>query len=336
MSVQYQRLFRVALIGVYVAIPIAVTFGTYEGWLFQSSTPNATSTNIVVVGLIALLAATMLAEHLGVFQRAASGRDVLKAVGYWLGALLWVAAIVRLVPDNRIGGSVLIGPLSALMLAGMFHLARFAGTFTRSLTTAIMTATPVAVAPPISGSTSSLEVSARSGESTEPDRVDIAANVGQIALRFLGGTAAFLILPQVLRGTSYDGFYRGIFYVGAIILGALAIRSLSSRGPALSLASDGISIRRDLCAIRHLSWAQIIGFEMKSSVGNTFLVIHVKDANGLIAQRGPISRWFMGQSLAMFGSPVRIPIGWLKCDPNSLWQKANEMLMANRGPREGN
>jgi hypothetical protein len=172
---------------------------------------------------------------------------------------------------------------------------------------------------------------ARSGESTQPDRVDIAANVAQIALRLLGGTAAFLILAQVLRGTSYDGFYRGLFYVGAIVLGALAIRSLSSRGPVLSLASDGISIRRDLCAIRHLSWVQIIGFEMKSSVGNTFLVICVKDANGLIARCGPISRWFMGQSLAMFGSPVRIPVGWLKCDPNWLWQKANEMLMANRG-----
>ena len=82
---------------------------------------------------------------------------------------------------------------------------------------------------------------ARSGESTQPDRVDIAAIVGKIALRLLGSAAAFLILAHVLRGTSYDGFYRGIFYIGGIFLGALAIRSLPSREPALSLASDGIS-----------------------------------------------------------------------------------------------
>ena len=164
----------------------------------------------------------------------------------------------------------------------------------------------------------------------QSDRVDIAANIGKIALRLLGGAAAFLILAQVLRGTSYDGFPRGVFYVGAIFLGVLAVRSLPNRAPALSLASDGISIRRDLCAIRHLPWAEIIGFEMKSAMGNTFLVIQVRNANALVAQRAPISRWIMGQSQAMFGSPVRIPVAWLKCDPNWLWQKVNEMLATSR------
>jgi hypothetical protein len=88
---------------------------------------------------------------------------------------------------------------------------------------------------PISGSPSSQEVPAWSGESTQSDRVDIAGNIGKIALKLLGGAAAFLILGQVLRGTSYDGFPRGVFYVGAIVLGALAIRSLPRRAPALSL-----------------------------------------------------------------------------------------------------
>jgi len=320
--------FRTALIGAYVAVPLAVALGTYQGWLFQSSTPK--NTNIAVIGLFALVVATMLAEYAGAFERAASGRDALKGIAYWLAAIVWVAAVVRLVPDNSTGATVLIGPMSALMLGGLFHMSRFVGTCTRSLTTAIMTATPVPVAPPISGSPPSQEMPARSGESTQSDRVDIAANIGKIALRLLGGAAAFLILAQVLRGTSYDGFPRGVFYVGALFLGALAIRSLPSRAPALSLVSDGISIRRDLCAIRHLSWAEIVGFEMKSSMGNTFLVIYVKDANALIARCGPISRWIMGQSQAMFGSPVRIPVAWLKCDPTWLWQKANEMLATSR------
>ena len=338
MTDRYLRVFRNALIGAYIAIPIATALGTYQGWLFQSSSPSATSTNVVVVGLIVLVAATMFAEHTGVFERAASGRDALVSLAYWLGAIVWVVGAMRLVPDNRTGATVLIGPMSALMLGGVFHLSRFAGTCTRSWTAAIMTPTAVPVVPPISGNPSSHETPAWAGESTQSDRIDIAANIGKIALRLLGGAAAFLILAQLLKGTSYDGFPRGAFYVGAILLGAMAIRSLPRRAPVLSFASDGISFRRDLCAIRRLSWAEIMGFEMKSSVGNAFLVIHVKNPDALIAQCGPVSRWIMGQSQAMFGSPVRIPVAWLKCDPNWLWQKANEMLATSRTshrPSEG-
>lgn len=328
MTAKNVRLFRTVLIGAYAVIPLALALGTYEGWLFQSSTPSTSSTNIAVGVLVALVAATMLAEYADVFERAATGREVLKAVAYWVGAFIWVIAVVRRVPDDRTGGTVLIGPLSALMLGGVFHLSRFGAMCTRSWTGAFMTTMPVSVAPPISGNSVAREIPAAIGNSAEPDRVDIAANTGRIALRLLGGVAAFLILAQVVKGTSYGGFATGVFYIGAIVLGVMALRSLPNRGPALSLASDGISIRRDLCAIRHLPWHEVTGFEMKSAMANTFLVIHVRDASALIAQRGPISRFLMGQSQAMFGSPVRIPVSWLKCDRSWLWQKANEMLTA--------
>ena len=61
------RCFLKALIKIYIMIPIALALGTYRGWLFQSSTPDTTNTTIVVFGLIALFAATMLAEHVGAF-----------------------------------------------------------------------------------------------------------------------------------------------------------------------------------------------------------------------------------------------------------------------------
>lgn len=329
MTAGHVRIFRTVLIGAYAVIPLALASGTYEGWLFQSSTPN---TNIAVGVLVALVAATMVAEYAGVFERAATGRDFLKAIAYWLGAFVWVVAVVRRVPDDSTGGAVLVGPLSALMLGGVFHLSRFGAMCTRSLTGALMTAMPLPVAPPISGSSSAQGMPAAIGTPAEPDRVDIAANTGKIALRLLGGIAVFLILAQVARGTAYGGFGTGVFYVGAIVLGVMALRSLPNRGPAVSLASDGISIRRDLCAIRHLPWHEVIGFEMKSAMANTFLVIHLTDANALIAQRGPISRFFMDQSQAMFGSPVRIPVSWLKCEPNWLWQKANEMILTSKSP----
>ena len=324
MNPKQARIFRIGLIGAYAAIPIVLTVGTYRGWLFQSGASNA-NTNAAVVGLIALLLATMLAESAGVFKRAAAGRDVLIAVAYWLGAVVWVVAVVRLVPDNRTGVAVLIGPLSALMLGGVFHLSRFAGMFTRALTGTLMTAEPTSVAPTIPSDSSSDQVPHRSDELSQTDRIDIAANTAKIALRFLGGAAGLLVLAQVVRGTNYDVFGTYLFYLGAIFLGLMALRSLPRRAPALSLGSDGILIRRDLCAIPYLPWTEIIGLEMKSAVANTFLVIRVRNPDALIAQRGPVSRWFMNQSLAMFGSPVRIPVAWLKCDPNWLWQKMNEM-----------
>ncbi|HEY8052256.1 MAG TPA: hypothetical protein VIE42_05565, partial [Steroidobacteraceae bacterium] len=139
MTGTYVRMFRTALIAAYLAIPLALTLGTYQGWLFQSSTPSTGNTDIVVVGLIALVAATMLAEHAGAFGRAASGRDALIGIACWLGAVVWVVAVVRKVPDNRTGATVLIGPMTALMLGGVFYLSRFAGVCTRSWTAAIMT-----------------------------------------------------------------------------------------------------------------------------------------------------------------------------------------------------
>jgi hypothetical protein len=324
---KHVRMFRTALFAAYIAIPLAMALGTYLGWLFQSSTP---SSKFAVVGLIALMAATMFAEYTGEFERAAAGRDVLKGIAYWLGAIVWVAAVVRIVPGSRTGATVLIGPPSALILGGVFHLSRFAGTCTRSWTAAIMAPAPMPMAPPNFGSSSSQVIPAWSAQSTRSDQVDIAANTGKIALRLLGGVAVLLMLAYLARGTSYDGFATGLSYVGAIFLGVLALRSLPNRAPALSLASDGISIRRDLCAIRHLPWSEIIGFEMKSAMANTFLVIQVRNANALIAEGGPLSRWIMGQSQTMFGSPVRIPVAWLKCDPNWLWQKVNEMLATRK------
>jgi hypothetical protein len=329
------RMLGIALIAVYVAIPIALALGTYRGWLFDSGTPSTAYTEMAAAGFCALLAATMAAEYLGAFKRAAAGREGLLAIAWWIGAFVWAIVWVRLFRDTRLGAAILIGPVSALLLGGMFYLARFGAFCTRALIASTMTATPTPMGQPISNDPSPREATAWAGHPVQSDRVDIAAHRGKIALRLIGGCAASLILALVLRGTRYDGLNAGIFFAGALFLGVLALRSLLSRGPLLSLASDGVSIRRDVSTVRHLSWAQIASFEMKSSMGNAFFVIHVKDPNALIAQYAPLSRWFMGQSQAMFGSPVRVPVGWLKCDPNWLWQKANEMLAASRATKRG-
>jgi hypothetical protein len=329
---RHLRIFGTVLIGAYAAIPLALALATYQGWLFHSS---ARSTSIPALGLVALIAATLLAEHAGAFPRATAGGHVLKWLAYWIAAFVWMVIVVRRAPENRAGAVMLIGPCSALMLAGVFYLARFAGTCTRYLTTATMTAVPVPMAPPPAGAAGPQEVPGQPGASTQSAQVDIAANTTGIALRLLGGIAWLLIFAQFLRGTSHDEFVPAMFYAGAVLLGIMALRSLPKRAPALSFAADGISIRRDLSTVRHLPWHEVIGFEMKSQMAHTFLVIHLRDANAFIARRGPISRFFMSYSQATIGSPLRIPVFWLKCDPRWLLQKANEMLMASRNPISG-
>lgn len=249
-----------------------------------------------------------------------------------------VLATVRLVPNSRAGATVLIGPMAALVPGGVFYLARFVGTCTRVWSKAIMSAASMPVPAPVFGNSLSEEMPIACKAATQSERVDVAANTGKIWMRFLGGIAGMLVLAQVVKPTDYAVFAETFSYLAAIFLAAMALRSLPNRAPALSLSAEGISVRRDLCAITHLPWAEIIGFEMKSAFANTFLVIQVKHADELIAQSRPISRWVMGQSLAMFGSPVRIPVSWLKCDPGWLWQKVNEMLMharASNHPSKG-
>jgi hypothetical protein len=307
-----------ALIGAYAAIPLAVALATYEGWSYT----------FLGIGLPTLVVATVLAEHARAFERVASGRDALIGLAFGLGAVVWVVAIRRLAPDNRAGVAVLIGLLIALVLGGVFYFSRFMWMWTRSLVVALMTVTPMPVAPPISKSPPSQETKAWSAESTQSDRVVVPFNRGKMAFRILGTAATFLILAQLSGGISFKPTL--ILYAGVILLGVIAIRRLPSRAPALSLGPDGISIRRDLCAIRHLSWARIIGFEMKSFAGNNYLVIYVKNADVLIARGKPISRWLMRKGQSSFGSPVQIPAPWLKCDANWLWEKVHAMLATSR------
>lgn len=330
MSGRSARLLRNALMGVYFAIPPALVLGTYEEWLFQSSTRG---TGFAAGATMVLIAITVLAEYAEVFKPTRAGREVWKSAAYFAGALAWAVAAGSVVGENRVGTAVLIGPLAALMLGFMFHLCRLLGMHTRAFSAALLTSTTVPVATQTSSLPASLEAGQSGGEVGAVGRVDIAANTWMTSFRLLAGIAAFLIVAQLLRHTAFGGPAVVIFYLGAIAFAVLAVRSFTSRGPALALDSEGISIRRDFSNIRRLSWPQVIGFEMKSAAAYTYLVIYVKDANEMISQRGAVTRWLMGRSLALFGSPVRIPLVSLKCDRRWLWQKVNERLVIARGER---
>jgi hypothetical protein len=101
---------------------------------------------------------------------------------------------------------------------------------------------------------------------------------------------------------------------------------LTGRGAAMAMDENGIAIRRSISSsIDRLPWPDISYFGLKSVLHGTYLVIYLKNPEAIIAKQGVITRWFMGQSLNMFGSPVRIPLFALKCDQNWLVQTADAL-----------
>ena len=92
----------------------------------------------------------------------------------------------------------------------------------------------------------------------------------------------------------------------------------------MAIDSTGISIRRGIWFITHLSWIEITGFDLKISVAGYYLVIGVKNPEAIRAKQSIYGRYAMGQRERMFGSPVCIPTFVLKCNSQWLLQIANE------------
>ena len=106
-----------------------------------------------------------------------------------------------------------------------------------------MTVTPVPVGRPISGSPASQR------DSSTESRILATGPSGYRSQRWEHTSEAYwwhccalLVFAQVLGGTSCDTLLRSILYAAGTVIGAFALRSVLSRGSALSLASDGISI----------------------------------------------------------------------------------------------
>ena len=317
------RAIRISLWVAYGVAAALAALGTYRGWLFKSHTSGADPTVIV---LIALIVGTMLAERGGAFGDRAGWTNLLKAAAFWAAAITWVVLAASRVANTAAGTTLAFGPMYALLLAGLFQFIRFgarrAPWWSAALTRSLQTSAPLPSVTP--GPAPMVDLSASPGEA--PGRIDIAFNRMACVVRI----GVFLALIAVMAPAMYL-LTRSM--LEPIVIGAVAalglawfLWTLSAVGPALSLGSAGLSIRRGLSGIRQLAWHEISGFELRTAGLYAFLVVQVRDGESLIARQGVLGQWIMRQSQKTFGSPVRIPTAWLKCDRNWLLHTANSML----------
>jgi len=324
------RLIRTSVGLAYGAVAALATIGTYDGWLFKSHTGT---TDPAVLVFIALLGATLLAQKAGAFPEVAAWKNLLKAIGYCALAFLWIGLVTRKVPDTAAGVTLLMGPTYALLLAAMFYFTRFAArrvpwwssALTRSLQTSkLMPPAAPGAAPMVDLPASGRELSGR---------VEIAANRIAGLLRLLGFVAFAALMGPALylfeKGTLSPIVFGIAFGTPATLVLLWFLWALTAIGPAMTLGDTGLSMQRGLCATRRLTWSEISGFELRTSGLYAFLVVRVRDAESLIAAQGVVGRWLMRQSQKTFGSPIRIPTAWLKCDRDWLLRVANDMLTAH-------
>lgn len=319
LSKNLARAARRTLYAAYLVAALAVTWGIYRDGGLQTSSSSGSAAADVLIGL---LLATMLAEPFGVFNRKAGWREALKFGLCAVAALIWVFLFGNTMPNTAAGATIALAPACALFLASMFYLARFAGTRIPSYSYFFRPSQPLKAVPTLTPGIPPGITASRTGSL----EMDIPANRLAMLLRVGMSVGIAALLAFATYRSSFGHMTAIAMALSVVYLVGYFAWVLAAGNPLLSIGSDGLSIQRGLAGIRHLDWAEIISFELRTYAFNAFLVVHVRNADALMASQGPYTRWLMRQSVRNFGSPVRIPAGWLKCDRNWLLMRANQML----------
>ena len=279
------------------------------------------------IGLLVLIAATMFVQKYA--NEASRGRaDILKAIGCFAGIFPCVIIAVKFFPDTQITVTVLSALIFSGIFVGLYYLMRFLGVGFRAMTSALMTTQTMITRAP---DTSVLEKEA--GSDRLSDRVEIQLDYRTIILRFLGiCSLAFLYWWFYARSNIFGKVVIPLAYLFATIQ---ISRYLIGRGPAMVMDNAGIALHRNISSIHELHWSEITTLELRSHYSGAYLVIGLKDPEALIAKRGALGRWSMRQSKNMFGSPIRIPTFFLKCDRNWLARTAGEFKLRSKGTSAG-
>jgi uncharacterized membrane protein (DUF2068 family) len=301
------------MVATYGAVALAYGYGTDQGW-FSKSTEY--SRFVFTAAILTLVAVTMLVQNSLGLKRPVGLWDLLKAAGCWVGAMAWAVVAAKIVPDTRPGAMVFATSTVALILWGMFYLARLLGAGLRWLTASFLSAQTIPSSAPNRDSPATSRVGAPS------ERVEIPVNYGAISLRFIG---IIIVLSAWWwffgRGDAWTEF---ILALGMGFVTFQISKYLIGHGPGVVMNPDGLSIRRGLALVSHLPWSDITAVELKSVMAGSSLVVGVRDPEGLVARQKGYARWNMRQTQNMFGSPARIPTFVLKCDRHWLLQTVGE------------
>jgi hypothetical protein len=273
------------------------------------------SHDVIPFSLMALIFSTILVQANSKSSRIERS-DIIKGLACLIGTFACGFVAVKLMPDTQLGVLVIIAAFIAPLLGFVYYLSKVGGAGLRAMRVGVLSAETVPV------DVSASDRGSKSEATFAPDRVEIPVNYRAILMRF-----AIWVGLVVLFWWSFGQVYpivRIVMPIAALPGFIKFGRYLTGRGAAMVMDENGIAVRRSISSsIDRLPWPDIAYFGLKSILYGTYLVIYLKNPEAIIAKQGVLTRWFMGQSLNMFESPVRIPLFALKCDQNWLVQTAD-------------
>jgi hypothetical protein len=104
----------------------------------------------------------------------------------------------------------------------------------------------------------------------------------------------------------------------------LGLRLLMDSSPGLVLSVSGLTINSRIGSGGTILWIDVSGLALSRYGHDYQLVVSVKQPEQYLAGYGTILRIFNSLSATLFGSPVRLNVGFLDYDRDALLQIANE------------
>lgn len=295
---------------------VAFIYGCWKGWF----TENAIFvTTVIPVGFFVLLFATFLIRGVsGYQQKNASLRgsviNLIKALGCVAGSFAWLFFFTGLVPNNAHGATIVLVPCIGLLIIGLFYLLRtnLLGGITRFIFATF--ATPL----------SAVEVGTfRVSTSNTDGVIEIPINYVAIYLRYTAVLLPAFCLWWFLARD--DASITMGLLLGSLFIIYSNMKTTAGRGPAVIISPSGLSVRRGSGLPYEIRWQNISTLALRSTrLGVSFLVVDIRNPQGLESGRSAYARWVLRQYERKYGSSVIISVSNLKCDRKWLLQTLTE------------
>jgi hypothetical protein len=137
---------------------------------------------------------------------------------------------------------------------------------------------------------------------------------------------------HVIFGNKTLMMITGLVSIGFFgLAGFTAFRKISDSKPGLLVDAQGITDNSSGLAVGHIPWADIRGFNMKSTFNQKFLMVLLNNPEDYInRQTSGFKRNAMRMNLRTHGSPVTLSAGTLKTNMKDLQALLESRLNAYR------
>ena len=142
---------------------------------------------------------------------------------------------------------------------------------------------------------------------------------GTIVLLLLAALAfVFVGLAMMFYEAGNDKVFRLLFGGAVIIIfGGAALYAgmrLLKKGPALTIATDGITDNSSLLKAGFIPWSDVLGLELNTFRGQQFIAVVVKDPQKYIKRGNFLSQTFMRLNQKWYDSAVQISLNTIDAE----------------------